>query len=159
MTPVFSQAPSNTWIRALTAHPAATVIDLATRLTPNWQVSYETLPQTGLSLLQLQDGVFHEPYYLGEIPLSTAWITLTADDGTCWQGAAQVMSDVADLASALAICDAVLTHQLTGWQQVATLVEQGLAVRQQEDAVRGAMLARTRVNFSLLSQEEADDPD
>ena len=71
----------NQWLRALTAHAPEMVIQLAARLTESWQVSYEAVPQTGLSLLQLQDSVLHEPYYLGEIPLSTAWVKLKIGNG------------------------------------------------------------------------------
>lgn len=146
----------NQWLRALTAHTPELVIQLATRLTQDWQISYETVPQRGLSLLQLQDSVFHEPYYLGEIPLSTAWVNLKTGNGQNYQGAAQVMSDVPNLATSLAICDAIFMNQLEGWQEVADLIEKGRLIRQEEDKLRGAMLAKTKVDFSLLSQEESD---
>jgi alpha-D-ribose 1-methylphosphonate 5-triphosphate synthase subunit PhnG len=147
------------WVRALTAHPPERVLRLASDLSQAWQVSHEALPQTGLSLLQLQDSVFQEAYYLGEIPLSTAWVQLQDSTGNIWSGAAQVMSDIPDLAIALAICDAVLQHQLPGWQQVAEQVYQGRTLYQRQDHLRGAMLTKTRVDFSLLSQEKSDDPD
>ena len=102
----------NQWLRALTAHAPEMVIQLAARLTQGWQVSYETIPQTGLSLLQLQDSVLHEPYYLGEIPLSTAWVRLKIGNGQNYEGAAQVMSDVPNLATSLAICDAIFMNKL-----------------------------------------------
>ncbi|NEO32979.1 MAG: phosphonate C-P lyase system protein PhnG [Symploca sp. SIO3C6] len=146
----------NQWLRALTAHAPEIVIQLAARLTQGWQISYETIPQTGLSLLQLQDSVFHEPYYLGEIPLSTAWVKLNIGNGQNYQGAAQVMSDVPNLATSLAICDAILMNQLEGWQEVADLMARGMVIRQEEDNLRGAMLAKTKVDFSLLNQEESD---
>ncbi len=143
----------NQWLRAITAHAPEVVIQLAARLTQGWQISYETVPQTGLSLLQLQDSVFHEPYYLGEIPLSTAWVKLKIDNGQNYEGAAHVMSDVPNLATSLAICDAILINQLEGWQEVADLMERGRVIRQEEDKLRGAMLAKTKVDFSLLNQE------
>ncbi|NER28168.1 MAG: phosphonate C-P lyase system protein PhnG [Symploca sp. SIO1C4] len=146
----------NQWLRALTAHAPEIVIQLAARLTQGWQISYETIPQTGLSLLQLEDSVFHEPYYLGEIPLSTAWVKLNIGHGQNYQGAAQVMSDVPNLATSLAICDAIFMNQLEGWQEVADLMARGRVIRQEEDNLRGAMLAKTKVDFSLLNQEESD---
>lgn len=149
---------SQQWVRALTAHAPATVIQLATQLVQGWQVSYETIPQTGVSLLQLQDSVFHQPYYLGEIPLSTARVQLTIPEGERFSGGAQVMSDVPDLATSLAVCDAILANQLVGWEQVAELIELGQAIRYEEERLRGAMLAKTRVDFSLLSQEKTDVP-
>ena len=154
-----NQTTRNQWVQALTAHPPKLIIELVQRIGHEWEISYETLPQNGLSLLQVQDSVFHEPYYLGEIPLANAWVLLTAPNGQSWQGAAQVMSDFPDLASSLAICDAILANQLSGWQQVQELVEKGMIIRQEENRRRGAMLETTRVNFSLLSQEESDDPD
>ena len=144
----------NQWLRALTAHAPEVVIQLAARLTQGWQISYETVPQTGLSLLQLQDSVFYEPYYLGEIPLSTAWVKLKMGNGQNYEGAAQVMSDVPNLTTSLAICDAIFTNQLEGWQEVADLMERGRVIRQEEDKLRRAMLAKTKVDFSLLNQEE-----
>ena len=146
----------NQWLRALTAHAPEMVIQLAARLTQGWQVSYEIIPQTGLSLLQLQDSVLHEPYYLGEIPLSTAWVKLKIGNGQNYEGAAQVMSDVPNLATSLAICDAIFVNKLEGLQEVADLIERGRVIRQEEDNLRGAMLAKTRVDFSLLNQEESD---
>ena len=143
----------NQWLRSLTALTPETVIQLASQLTQDWQVSYEAIPQKGLSLLQLQDSVFKEPYYLGEIPLSTARVRLENADGQSYEGGVQVMSDVPDFAASLAICDAIFSNELTGWQQVAELIDRGRAIRQEEDRLRGAMLAKTRVDFSLLDGE------
>ena len=147
--------PRSEWVRALTAHPETMIIELANRLKKGWEMTHEALPETGLSLLQMQDGVFEEPYYLGEIPLSTAWVKLTAN-GESWQGAASVMSDTPGLAVALAICDAILANQLPGWQQVLQVLEQGIVKKQEEETLRGAMLAKTRVNLSLLTPEVDD---
>lgn len=147
--------PRSQWVRALTAHPETMVIELANRLKKGWEITYETLPETGLSLLQMQDGVLEEPYYLGEIPLSTAWVELTAN-GENWEGAALVMNDTPGLAVALAICDAILANQLPGWQQVLEVVKQGMVKKQEEEALRGGMLAKTRVNLSLLTPEVDD---
>lgn len=60
------------------------------------------------------------------------------------------MQDNAELAEALAICDAILSQQLPGAEAVAHAVAQGQAVRAQVQANRKAMLAKTHVNFSLL---------
>ncbi|MBD2772710.1 phosphonate C-P lyase system protein PhnG [Iningainema tapete] len=147
------------WIRALTAHSPHKLVSLAEDLTSNMSVNYKSLPEAGLSLLQMEDGVFHEPYYLGEIPVASAWIEITNSRDESFEGAAQVMSDSADLAVALAICDAIMAHQLPGWQKVADLIDKGIEKRTLEEAQRGAILAKTKVNFSLLSQEEEDAED
>ncbi|MBV9385992.1 MAG: phosphonate C-P lyase system protein PhnG [Chroococcidiopsidaceae cyanobacterium CP_BM_ER_R8_30] len=113
----------NLWIRALTAHANQDIQSIAEKLTAKWKVDYKALPQSGLSLLRMEDGVFHEPYYLGEIPISSAWIELTNSANQSFEGAAQVMSNSAELAIALAVCDAVMAHQLPGWQEVAGLIQ------------------------------------
>ena len=143
----------NQWLRSLTALNPETVIQLASQLAKDWKVSYEAIPQKGLSLLQLQDSVFKEPYYLGEIPLSTAQVRLENADGQSYQGGVQVMSDLPDFATSLAICDAIFSNELMGYEQVAELIDRGRAIRQEEDRLRGAMLAKTRVDFSLLDGE------
>ena len=143
----------NQWLRSLTALNPETVIQLASQLAKDWKVSYEAIPQKGLSLLQLQDSVFKEPYYLGEIPLSTAQVRLENADGQSYQGGVQVMSDVPDFATSLAICDAIFSNELMGCEQVTELIDRGRAIRQEEDRLRGAMLAKTRVDFSLLDGE------
>ncbi len=142
------------WVKALTAHSLETICNLAEEIGKNWQIKYKVLPQNGLSLLTLQDGVFHEPYYLGEIPISHAYLSLINEQGDSYDGAAQVMTDSEDLVVALAVCDAVMANQLKGWEQVANYIELGMKKREEENHIRGTMLAKTKVNFSFLSQEE-----
>jgi alpha-D-ribose 1-methylphosphonate 5-triphosphate synthase subunit PhnG len=148
--------PRNLWVKALTVYSSQNLQSLAESLTNNWQVKYKYLPQSGLNLLQVQDSVFHEPYYLGEIPVAIAWIELSNQSNETYEGAAQVMSDSAELAVDLAICDAVLANQLPGWQKVANLIKKGLEKRDNEEAQLGIILAKTKVNFSLLNQKEDD---
>lgn len=147
------------WVKALTAHSPITICNLAEEISKNWQIKHRSLPQNGLSLLTMQDGVFHEPYYLGEIPISQAHLSLSNEQGESYDGAAQVMTDSEDLAVALAVCDAVMAHQLSGWEKVAQSIELGMKKREEENHIRGTILAKTKVNFSLLSQEENDDED
>ncbi|MDJ0662730.1 MAG: phosphonate C-P lyase system protein PhnG [Crocosphaera sp.] len=144
------------WVKALTVHSSETICKLAEEISKNWQIQYKSLPQNGLSLLTLQDGVFNEPYYLGEIPISYAHLSLINEQGKSYDGAAQVMTDSEDLAVALAVCDSVMAHQLPGWEKVAQYIELGMKKREEENRVRGAMLAKTKVNFSLVSQEKND---
>ncbi len=142
------------WVKALTAHSLETICNLAEEIAKNWQVKYRSLPQNSLSLLTIQDGVFRESYYLGEIPVAHAYLSLINEQGESYDGAAQVMVDSEDLAVALAICDAVMAHELKGWEKVAHYIELGMKKREEENRIRGTILAKTKVNFSLLSQEE-----
>ncbi|MDR2216472.1 MAG: phosphonate C-P lyase system protein PhnG [Nevskiaceae bacterium] len=141
-------------IRALTAHPTTTLAALADELSSGCEVRWTRLPQAGLGLLRLSDGAFHEPYYLGEFPLSVCGVELIDGEGRRAAGAAQVMADDAALARALAILDGVLAARFAGWERIAVLIEAGVSLRAEEDRRRRIMLASTRVDFALLSSDE-----
>jgi len=143
------------WIRALTAHPASVLNALADELTVGCGVKLKSLPQAGLGLLTLTDGAFHEPYYLGEFPLSICSIELSLSDGRRAAGGAQVMADDAELARALAILDAILAAGFPGYERVSAHIESGAKRRAEEDRRRRAMLAATRVDFAMLNNAGA----
>ncbi|MBI5781255.1 MAG: phosphonate C-P lyase system protein PhnG [Rhodocyclales bacterium] len=145
------------WIRALTAHPATVLNALAEDVTAGCDVKFKSLPQAGLGLLTLTDGAFHEPYYLGEFPLSACSIELSLSDGRQAAGGAQVMADDAELARSLAILDAVLAARFPGWERVSAHIESGASRRAEEDRRRRVMLAATRVDFAMLNNAEDDD--
>lgn len=150
------------WIRALTAHPASALNALADELARDCDVKLKSLPQAGLGLLTLSDGAFHEPYYLGEFPLSSCSIELSMPDGRHAAGGAHVMADDADLARSLAILDAVLAARLPGWERVSAQIDAGAMARAEADRRRRAMLAATRVDFAMLNNsgnEEDGDED
>lgn len=144
------------WIRALTAHPATVLNALADQLTADCDVKLKSLPQAGLGLLTLTDGAFHEPYYLGEFPLSSCSIELSLSDGRRAAGGAQVLADDAELARSLAILDAILAARLPGWERVSEHVQSGALQRSEEDRRRRAVLAATRVDFALLGNAGED---
>ena len=145
------------WIRALTVHPVSALNTLANELTRDCDVKLKSLPQAGLGLLQVTDGAFHEPYYLGEFLLSLCSIVISTPDGRCAAGGAQVMADDAELARSLAILDAILAARLPGWERVCALIEAGAIKRAEEDRRRRAMLAATRVDFAMLNSAGDDD--
>ncbi|MDP1607375.1 MAG: phosphonate C-P lyase system protein PhnG [Rhodocyclaceae bacterium] len=145
------------WIRALTAHPATELNTLADQLTADCDVKFKSLPQAGLGLLTLTDGAFHEPYFLGEFPLSSCSIELSLSDGRRAAGGAQVMADDAELARSLAILDAILAAEFPGWERVSEHVQSGALQRSEDDHRRRAVLAATRVDFALLGNAGEDD--
>jgi alpha-D-ribose 1-methylphosphonate 5-triphosphate synthase subunit PhnG len=113
--------------------------------------------ESGLALMQWRDSVMHQAFFLGEVPISRAAIALVDAQERRFKGGAVVMADDADLAYALAVLDAVWAHRLPGAEIVDALAASGAGVRARTRAERQAMLKRTRVDFSLLSQ--ADDED
>ena len=137
--------------------PANKLLELTTELSKHWVVCPKSIPQTGLGMLKLNDSAFNEPFYLGEFPLSSAWLEITTTEGQHAEGAAQVMDDNLEMAQALALCDAVLSARLPGWQRVAAIVDQGMQRRHTIQEERKRMLAHTKVDFSLLDDVGNDD--
>jgi len=145
------------WARALAALPAAEIKATADTIARTHEVQDISLPQAGLGLLTLRDGAFHEPFYLGELPVARAHVMVRTRDGREASGGAVLIDDRVRLVRALAILDATLAARLPGWEAVATLVERGDALRAQRDAQRRHILERTRVDFALLGQAEEED--
>ncbi|MBN2791400.1 MAG: phosphonate C-P lyase system protein PhnG [Desulfuromonadales bacterium] len=145
------------WGSALQALPEAQILSLTKELVSNWQIRPKVIPQAGLGMLKLNDSALCESFYLGEFPLATAWIEVETADGTVAEGAAQIMSDRTEIAEALALCDAVLAAQLPGWEQVAELLAEGVAIRTRIGAERKRILSSTQVDFSLLDEVGGED--
>ncbi|MGD8938052.1 MAG: phosphonate C-P lyase system protein PhnG [Gammaproteobacteria bacterium] len=145
------------WVRALTALPAEQLLSITTSLSSDWKVCPKAVPQSGLGILKLNDSAFAEAFYLGEFPMSTAWLEIQTPDGQIAEGAAQVMDDRAGLAEALALSDAVLSARLPGWERLEELLNKGVSIRTATSRERKKILAHTRVNFSLLDDVGDDD--
>lgn len=145
------------WPRALATQSTKQLTAVLDEMTAHWTITPVQLPQTGLAMLQLRDSAFNDPYFLGEIPLASAWVSIRTEDQQEYQGAAQLMDDDQDKIEALAVCDAILAHQLPGWLALYQLAEIGMAALTKEQQLRHAMLAKTRVDFALLNAAENDD--
>lgn len=150
-------AERHQWIRYLSALADEELLAWAQRVPSEWRIRPKAVPQSGLGMLKLRDGAFHEPFYLGEFPLATAWLSIRTAQGQEAEGAASVMDDRLDVAQALALADAVLSARLPGWQEVLALLEKGRALCEQTERRRKLMLKRTQVDFSLLEEAEGDD--
>jgi alpha-D-ribose 1-methylphosphonate 5-triphosphate synthase subunit PhnG len=151
--------PRSCWASALSALPANEIKAAADQIARHHEIQDVSLPQAGLGLLQLRDGAFHEPFYLGEVPVARAHVLVRGQDGTEASGGAVLLDDRTRLVRSLAILDAVLAARLPGWETAAALVERGVALRGEAAAQRNAILARTRVDFSLLGQADGKEDD
>lgn len=147
----------NTLCPCLLAVGRDLVVDAARRAADGLKIAQLQPAESGLALMQWRDAVMHQPFYLGEVPISRAAVALTDAEGRRVEGGASVMADDAELAQALAVLDAVWTHRLPGCDKVDALAAVGERTRAGLRAERQAVLKRTRVDFSLLSQ--ADDED
>jgi alpha-D-ribose 1-methylphosphonate 5-triphosphate synthase subunit PhnG len=140
------------WLADLTAADPQAVRSLGERFAARYAVSHRRLPQAGLMLLTLRETVQQQPFHLGEVCVSTAAVCVRDADGRGGDGAASVLADDAELAVALAICDAVASHGLDGRDEIAALVDSGAARRGAQEELRSAVRAATRVSFSDLSE-------
>lgn len=149
--------PRKDWPSALCALHANKVKEVVALLLPNFEVRDVALPQAGLGLLSMRDSAFHESYFIGEMPVARSEVILRTSSGEETRGGAVIVDDRAQFARSIAILDAVLAGKLAGWQHAAELVEQGIEVRQLKDRERKKLLTATRVDFSLLGQEDDED--
>lgn len=147
------------WPRALATQPKTEINAILAVIGKDWVINPVQLSQAGLAMLQLCDSAFNDPYFLGEIPLATAWIEITTKQGDKFQGAAQLMDDDQEKIETLAVCDAVLANQLPGWQEIYRFVEIGMVEITEKQNLRNAMLAKTRVDFDLLNTTAEDQDD
>ena len=144
------------WVSTLSALPTEQLLSLTAELSRDWIIRPKSIPQSGLGMLKLNDSAFEESFYLGEFPLASAWLEIQTSEGLTAEGAAQVMDDRIEVAEALALCDAVLSAQLHGWEQLNEMLEQGMKIREATNQDRKHMLASTRVDFSLLDDVAPD---
>jgi alpha-D-ribose 1-methylphosphonate 5-triphosphate synthase subunit PhnG len=135
------------------------VRQLARSLCEQHQVQDIQLPQSGLALLKLRDSAQGDAYYPGEVPLAIAHVRVTTADGSSFEGAAQLLDDRASLARAIAVLDAVLAARLSGHEAAQALLATGAARLAEQAAQRRALLASTRVDFSLLGTAEDENDD
>ncbi len=136
---------------ALAAVPAARLLALGEDLARRHRVRHAAVPQDGLYLLALEDGIHQEPWYIGEIPVASALVEVVAADGRTVRGGAMLMGASAETVTAAAVCDAVLRAGLDGAEAVTTLVEQGRAALARTARERAAQRAATRVDFADLA--------
>lgn len=149
--------PREQWVSALNALPESELAALVRTFPNHWKVTPTSLPQEGLGLLKLQDSALGDPFYLGEFSLTSCSLQITTGTGEVAEGAALLMDDRIERAEQMALCDAVLSAKLPGWELVATLIEKGQTILAQTALDRKNLLAKTRVDFSLLDDAgEAD---
>lgn len=144
------------WPRLFLSLPAQKIKEVVQKLTKQCYIDDQVLPQSGLGLLQLRDGALAEPYFIGEIPLSRAQVSVIDKYGKKGCGAAQILDDRASLARDIAILDAILANQLNGYETIYYLLEEGARELARKEAYRSAILKCTSVDFSLLNKNSED---
>ena len=158
MTDRLIQQPREQWVAALSKVPDQALLKTLESLTQHWDIKAKTLPQSGLGMLKMRDSALGEPYYMGEFPLASCWLSVHTDQGKSAEGAAWIMEDNHERAEQMALCDAILSGRLPGWEKILDLLELGVRIQASASRERKSLLAKTRVNFSLLDDVgEQDD--
>lgn len=147
----------NQWLRYWAAVPTEQTEALAADIASQCTVRDVTLPQSGLGLLKLPDSALNDLYFLGEVPVSQAHVEVITNDGTRAEGGARLMDDRPSLVRALAVLDATLAARLPRHEQALDLLRTGMSQVKETEVERHAMLAATRVDFSLLGIGSEDD--
>ena len=135
--------------------PRDEVLALAAACSEGRRVDHLELPQEGLWLMQMREPVRGDGWYAGEVPVGQACIALHDGELGEARGGAVLMHADRELAVAAAVLDAVVRAGWPGAEEAARLRAAGAAVRARAEAARAGILARTRVDFSELGQEEA----
>nr|BBJ02361.1 hypothetical protein YBY_02090 [Marinobacter nauticus] len=149
--------PRSQWLQYWSAAPARDAEALAAEVAEHCQIKDITLPQNGLGLLKLPDSALNDLYFLGEVPVSHAHVEVIAPDGTRAEGGARLLDDRQSLARTLAVLDAILAGALPLHEKALELLTIGQAALAKTRAERDAILATTRVDFSLLGDGSEDD--
>jgi alpha-D-ribose 1-methylphosphonate 5-triphosphate synthase subunit PhnG len=149
--------PRSEWLRCWSALPAPRLQALAAQLEQLYRVECIQPTAAGLGLLPWREAALGEVFFLGEIPLTQAWVRLHSADQQRCEGAATLMDDRTNLARALAVLDAVTAAHWPGSDQAEELLQLGAQALQRTDATRRTMLAQTRVNFSTMGTADDDE--
>jgi len=149
--------PRSDWLRLWTALPPGRVKSVAEGVAQRYRIEDLGASPSGLGLLPLRDSALGEPYFLGEIPLARAHVRITGDAGMTAEGAAVLLDDRASIARAMAILDGALAARLPGFEPILALLEEGSRAVEAITAGRRALLAATRVDFSLLGTADEED--
>lgn len=137
---------------ALSASAHQDVRDVGEALAAHLTVRHLAVPQDGLWMLTLRDGVAHEPFYLGELPVAQARVAVHDAAGNQAEGGARLIGASAAVAVAAAVCDAVWAGHLAGRDHVVALAARGHAAATQRDRRRAGLREATRVRFTELGE-------
>lgn len=102
-------------------------------------------PETCMTMMQAMDSVGHTPFYVGEILMTEAVVSINEATGLGF-----ALEDEPVRALCIAIIDAALTAHIEEEVEIRRIVaveEQHILERQQQEA---ALVAATQVRFALM---------
>jgi alpha-D-ribose 1-methylphosphonate 5-triphosphate synthase subunit PhnG len=137
--------------------PQKKVMNLYHELKDNYEISDIDLPQSGLAPLKMIDTAFGEPYYIGEIPIATAYVLVKDQNEKQGKGAAVILDDRSLIARVVAVIDAIFFNELSDFEVLIPFLNEGLKNLKKEESFRKKIVNKTKVDFSLLNQISEDE--
>jgi phosphonate C-P lyase system protein PhnG len=134
---------------ALAQAPRAEVLALAQNIRSSTTVRHLTIPGESLWMLTMEDGVFQDQFYLGEMPAASAAVEL--GDGS--QAGAILLGDDVEQSEAIAICLAALKGARPETPAIEQLIQKGLSDLASIRSTRDAMRSGSRVAFAELGEQ------
>jgi len=123
---------------------------LLVRYREQLKLEFTMRAEAGLDLIELEDSVLGENYYLGEASVAQCQLEVTClDSGQTTIGFCKVMKDSSAYAEAIALSDALLRMDRR-YPELEALVEEGDCLRQKRLQERQRILQQTQINFSRL---------
>lgn len=123
---------------------------LLERYRQHLKLEFTIRAEAGLDLIEVEDSVLGEPYYLGEASMAQCQLDVTClNSGQKTTGFCKIMKDSSAYAEAIALSDALLRMD-QGYPELEALVEEGFQLRQKRLDARERILQQTQINFSRL---------
>lgn len=119
--------------------------DIAEMIAAKYEINILQEPETCMIMMQATDSVGHTPFYVGEVLMTEAVVSINNATGYGF-----VLEDEPVRALCMAIIDAALAAHLAEEAEIQSRIaaeEQYVLQRQQQEA---AMIAATRVRFAIM---------
>ena len=145
-----NEVPEEFWVVSLREVSTEELSDLLDFLKKDLEIKVLQLPESGLDLIKMRDSVLGEAFYLGELSVSQCQVEVHSLIGDETQvGFCKIMEDSPQLAESFAIFDALLRMEIS-FPILDEFLVCGYKIWQEKQEKRKEILARTKVDFSLL---------
>jgi len=142
--------PEEYWTVSLNELPQRELESVLDLYRESFEVGVLQRSESGLDLLEIEDSVLNESFFLGEIAVSQCQLEVThRDSGLEVLGYCKVMEDSTSQASSLALADAMLRMEVD-FPELEMALEDGYRKWKERLDARKLLLAKTQIKFSLL---------
>jgi alpha-D-ribose 1-methylphosphonate 5-triphosphate synthase subunit PhnG len=129
--------------------PHESIIDFVCTLEPEISIEIIVSPKLCMTMLQAEDSIDFQPFYLGEVLMTECQLTV---DGNLGYG--YCMGDEPQRAYSIAIIDAILNSQNHALQQnVLAFVEREKKILHNIKLEEYNQILKTKVDFKIMEQD------